>query len=630
MKNKILHFLVAALTITSAPTLTFAQAPNLGSAASFVIFTTTGAIGNTGISQITGDVGTNNGGTTGYGNVNGVMHSGDGATASAANSLQTAYNQINSTTATGAHAPLLGNGETLFAGVYDIAGQTTLSNTLTLDAQGNANAVFIFKISAVFNSNSNSQVILKNGAQACKVFWRVEGAVNLGSLSEMKGTIIANNGAIGLASGVKLEGRLLSTAGAVTGNGTTAKAPIGCGSPLLTGPTAPNLASTTCYALFSGNGDVANSGNTNVTGDIGTNVGLTTGYNPLLVNGTIHPQPDGSTAAAAADLGNVRTYLNALTPDIELLYPAQFGRNLVLTPHTYILNGGTSLTDTLILNAEGNSDGVFVIKINGALSTSTYSAVMLINGAQSKNVYWMINGASSISDYSDFKGTMVVNNGAIDIRTGVKLDGRAMTTVGAFSSASDVANITASCSTLPLTLLNFSGNVQFNNGILNWKTADEQNTTAFEIQQGMDGKSFIKIGSVKATGTAAGSKDYTYTATNINTIAPVVYYRLKINDADGKFTYSNTVILQTKGNSAVKFYPNPVKETAVLTISVERKEVISYSIIDNAGKVLHSQQANLSTGSNNIKIDVQNLANGLYFISVKGTQTNKKVQFVKQ
>jgi hypothetical protein len=311
------------------------------------------------------------------------------------------------------------------------------------------------------------------------------------------------------------------------------------------------------------------------------------------------------------------------------LYPAQFGNKLVLTPHTYVLNGGTALSDTLFLNAEGNADGVFVIKIYGALTTSTFAAVSLINGTQAKNVYWIVNGAVSINDYSDFKGTIVANNGAIDLKTGAKLDGRAMTTVGALSTAAVTVNIPSGANTMPLTLLSFSGKVQSNNGVLNWRTANEQNTSTFDVEQSIDGKSFVAVGKVNVS-SSAGDKDYTFTARSINTLAPVVYYRLKMNDADGKFTYSNTVVLQTKGNVSVRFYPNPVKETAILTMSVEKKEVINYNIVDNAGRVLHSSSVTLAEGSNNISIDVKNLANGLYFISIKGEQTNKKVQFIKQ
>jgi len=263
----------------------------------------------------------------------------------------------------------------------------------------------------------------------------------------MRGTVIANNAAIEMNTNDTLEGRALSTAGAVTINGILAYTPIGCNSPVLTGPNAPNLASTSCYGLFSASGAITNAGTTYVTGDVGTNVGLTTGFDALNVTGTIHPIPDGSTAACAADLGNVYTYLNTLPADIELMHPESFGHNLVLTPHTYIMNAATSFTDTLFLNALGDANAVFVLQLKGALSTSTYSKVILINGAQAKNVYWMVDGAVSINDYSVFNGTIVCNNGAVALNTGVTLNGSAFTTTGTFTTAAITATKTSSCLT---------------------------------------------------------------------------------------------------------------------------------------------------------------------------------------
>jgi hypothetical protein len=132
--------------------------------------------------------------------------------------------------------------------------------------------------------------------------------------------------------------------------------------------------------------------------------------------------------------------LNVLPVDIELLYPAQFGNDLVLTPHTYLLNAATVLTNKVFLDAQGNPDAVFVIKINGALSTSTYSKVKLINGAQAKNVFWKIEGAVGINNYSVFRGTIICNNGALGaLNTGVKLFGRALTTTGALSTVAITA-----------------------------------------------------------------------------------------------------------------------------------------------------------------------------------------------
>ncbi|MCX6286709.1 MAG: ice-binding family protein [Bacteroidetes bacterium] len=451
MKKQLLNAIRVVLLLI-VPILNFAQAPPLGTAAGFVLFSTIGAVSNTGFSHLTGNVGTNSGSSTGFGNVDGVMHDNDGASAQCAADLLIAYNLLNSAVPTFFPAALLGNGQILNAGVYSISGAASLNSDLTLDAQGDANAVFIFQIQGSFSTAANSKIKLINGALACNVFWKVEGLVSMATGTTMRGTVIANNAAINMNIGDTLEGRALSTTGAVTVDGVLAYTPIGCGSPVLTGPMPPVLASTACYALFSSDGAVSNTGITYVTGDIGTNVGLTTGFDPLLVTGTIHPIPDVFTAQCAADLANVYTYLNTLPYDIELLYPAQFGNSLVLTPHTYLLNAATVFTDTLFLNAQGYADAVFVIKINGALSTSTYSIVKLINGTQSKNVYWKIEGAVSINNYSVFRGTIICNNGALGaLNTGVLLDGRALTTTGALTT--DAINavatmIPSNCSTV--------------------------------------------------------------------------------------------------------------------------------------------------------------------------------------
>lgn len=168
---------------------------------------------------------------------------------------------------------------------------------------------------------------------------------------------------------------------------------------------------------------------------------------PLLATGAIHPIPDASTAACVVDLGIVYNDLNGLPADIELLYPAQFGRNLVLTPHTYIMNGATTFTDTLYLNAEDNSVAAFVIKINGALETSSYSKVILMNGTQAKNVFWKVNGAVEINDFSDFSGTIVCDNGAVSLKKGSTINGRVYTTDGTFTTDSIRTTMASDCAT---------------------------------------------------------------------------------------------------------------------------------------------------------------------------------------
>lgn len=439
------------------PLQNWAQTINLGAAADYVLYSTDGAVTNSGITHLTGNVGTNNGSSTGFGNVNGGMHDGDASSIQAAADILVAYGQLNAATPTNYPAPLLGNGQILFSGVNNISAPATLNLNLILDAQGDQNAVFIFQIQGAFSASAGSSIQLINGALACNVYWKVEGLVSLASGTSFKGTILANNSAIMMNTGDTLEGRALAIAGAVTVDGIHAYTPIGCGSPMLTGPQAPDLGAAACYAIFSTDGAVVNTGISTITGDVGSNNGSVSGFDPLLVSGEIHAIPDGSTAACAADLLVAYNYLNTLPVDIELLYPAQFGNNLVLTPHTYLMGGAATFTDSLYLDGQGNPDGVFVIRIAGAMSTSTYSKVILTNGTQAKNVYWQIEGAVDINDYSVFNGNIICNNAALgSIATGVELNGRALTTAGALSTAAMSAlptNVPANCVTLNVATL---------------------------------------------------------------------------------------------------------------------------------------------------------------------------------
>lgn len=135
------------------------------------------------------------------------------------------YNQLNAAIHTGVLLPGLGGGQELNPGVYTINAATTLTTTLILNGQGDTKAEFIFKIGGAFSTAASSQVVLINGANTCNIYWKVEGMVSMATGTIMKGTVIANNAAIDLGSGVHLEGRALSTDGAITIYNTTAFVP---------------------------------------------------------------------------------------------------------------------------------------------------------------------------------------------------------------------------------------------------------------------------------------------------------------------------------------------------------------------------------------------------------------------
>ena len=230
MKTKTLLFITALCLLLSSPTTSFAQAPNLGSVADFVFYTTAGAVGNTGLTVAVGNIGTQVGAVTGFeppASVIGNIFIADATTLQCSVDLQAAYDQLFNTVATStSHTPAFGGGETLFPGVYSIGGAGSAAGDLTLDAQGNSNAVFIFKFGGAFTTGAVTTVHLINGAMPRNIFWVAEGAISMAATTDMKGTLIANNGAISMAAGGILEGRMFSTTGAVAVDAVLATLPI--------------------------------------------------------------------------------------------------------------------------------------------------------------------------------------------------------------------------------------------------------------------------------------------------------------------------------------------------------------------------------------------------------------------
>src|SRR4029077_4216676 len=101
------------------------------------------------------------------------------------------------------------------AGVYKSTSSLAVSGDVTLDAQGNPDAVFIFQIASTLTTASGSHIILINGAKPCNVFWQVGSSATLGTNSVFKGNILALT-SITITTGVNLEGRALARNGAVT------------------------------------------------------------------------------------------------------------------------------------------------------------------------------------------------------------------------------------------------------------------------------------------------------------------------------------------------------------------------------------------------------------------------------
>ncbi len=203
------------------------------------------------------------------------------STSQAAVDLQAAYNQLIAIPVTNTtHIPAFGSGETITPGVYFIPGAASVAGTLILDAQGNSNALFVFKTGGAMAAGAATIIVLANGAEARNVFWVSEGSPSVGAASTMKGTMIGHNGAASMAATGVLEGRLLTILGAVTFGPGTAIIPSGV-SPI-------DLGVLSSFVLYTNNGAVSNTAISNITGDIGTNVGAITGFEISTIEGNFY------------------------------------------------------------------------------------------------------------------------------------------------------------------------------------------------------------------------------------------------------------------------------------------------------------------------------------------------------
>ncbi|MEK7515047.1 MAG: ice-binding family protein [Patescibacteria group bacterium] len=204
------------VALSSAGSATAAIFVNLNTATNFAIIAGS-TITNTGSSIVQGDVGLSPGTSiTGFppGNITGTQHIADAAGAQAKLDLVTAYNAAAGQAATTTATELGGTIKT--PGTYTSAGGTfALTGTLTLDAQGDPNAVFIFKTNTTLTTAGASTIVLANNAQACNVFWQIGSSATLGANSSFKGTIMALT-SITATTGAQIDGRVLARNGAVT------------------------------------------------------------------------------------------------------------------------------------------------------------------------------------------------------------------------------------------------------------------------------------------------------------------------------------------------------------------------------------------------------------------------------
>ena len=190
-----------------------------------------------------------------------------------------------------------------------------------------------------------------------------------------------------------------------------------------------DLRSLTSFEAFTGGGAITNSGT--FTGDVGTDTGALTGFSGPSFIGDIHYN-NGLTAQARIDLLKVYIHLNNIFVTHPGTHAPSFGSE-TLTPGVYSIGGAGSLAGTLTLDGGGDSSAVFIMKFKGAFTAGAGSNIVLTNGANAANVFWVAQGALSVGANSAIKGTLLAYPGAITLGVNSSIEGRLLSSVGAIT-----------------------------------------------------------------------------------------------------------------------------------------------------------------------------------------------------
>ncbi|MEI2707932.1 MAG: T9SS type A sorting domain-containing protein [Chitinophagaceae bacterium] len=308
-------------------------------------------------------------------------------------------------------------------------------------------------------------------------------------------------------------------------------------------------------------------------------------------------------------------------------------------------NGSTYTKPITKLKPNGTIDSSFYI--SGTLE-NVYSSNVLPNGnllLVRSNSGTGDNTSSSTRTLNPsgtyITGSSSINGGRID-KMQIFENGRRILLCGDFTSIScGSSNVIGRnrigrvvdpsiAAVLPLTLQTFTANLNNNDALLKWNTLNEANTDKFIVERSTNNNYFQTIGTVPSKG--IGDSEYQIMDYGVNKLnSNVLYYRLKMQDKDGKTTYSPIVLMRLKTKTSISLSPNPTRGMATLQLQTSAAvEQLQINLYDLSGKLVLQQVNTISLGSTSLPLNLAQLQNGMYYLQVSSILRNETLKVIKQ
>lgn len=286
--------------------------------------------------------------------------------------------------------------------------------------------------------------------------------------------------------------------------------------------------------------------------------------------------------------------------------------------------------NTTVNWTNGNGQGRLVV----ARLTTSPAIAPANNKLYNPNTVFGTADSTGLGNYIVYK-----SNGTSTVTTGLALLTNYTYDVYEYNGKYMHVRFTAAASnsgtTLPVTLSSFEGTAKGGNALLTWTTLSEINNLGFDVERSVDGKSFEKAGFVKGAGNSNQELSYSmidgdaFAKAGVNTL----YYRLKQLDVNGRYEYSNVVVVSSEAENAngLSVFPNPFSNEYTVSFSAKTETSATIEMLDIQGKLVNTQFSDVSKGYNTITIDnISRLQTGIYFVKVTIGSETKVMKLIKE